>query len=340
MLKRFKQRYGFGLHFALTLLVFCELVAWGQAGRYTLLDWLALGALYIALAFLALDLLDRFQANDLPSLALVGGFFGVLRATVTSQLTESLDALATDALLVPMGVQMVMFVLAFYSFRLLHTQGNSGTLSFSLAVTAGVFWGIWSRWSGELRSVNLAPPILEDSLPYTLLGLLAIAISAALLQPLRAQADNWQLMPYEGALAGGILAVTFVLRLQDGYLSPFGVGANAALLAAMGYMLWRSRELRGRSPLAPLERASGPNLPAWLSLVLPFTLTALGTYLVSDVENLPLYANVTLVLWFILSIAWLPTVSLWLGGLLYIRFNRAIHADEELLEDATDAPTP
>ncbi|MEL7674765.1 MAG: hypothetical protein AAGU78_13570, partial [Chloroflexota bacterium] len=102
--------WGARLSFAALLLVASELIVWQRPAEYGPLDWLALIAVYLALAAIALDLVARLRAADAPSLLLVAGVYGLANGTLIGHVATR--DLPVSLIVRPLGAQPLAFLAA------------------------------------------------------------------------------------------------------------------------------------------------------------------------------------------------------------------------------------
>lgn len=324
LLSFFSGRWALRWLFGLLLLLGAEVIAWGEAADYGLLDWLALFLIYFAFAALALDAIVRYRAHEIKSLFLMAGIFGLGRGLLLSVMPNSAEAFVLDLGLMALGAQVLVFGLAYACFRLLISGEASGPRHFLVALASGAIWGVWLRWYPELESVNIAPPTLSQAL-IACLGLFLLSGLAALLLPtgfnMRDEYD-WLLTPYEYAAMSLILFVTLVMRSSDGYIEPIGAGIMAVLLFVLSLMLILSKNNRRIIPLLDLTPPQKPNLPGWFVLVLPLLLVGALSYNLVDTAEEPLIAQLVLRAILIFGSLWLPIISTLLGVQIMTRLTR------------------
>jgi hypothetical protein len=311
MLTLINHRWVSRLHFGFWLLIYGELVAWQNAANYAPQDWLALAVIYLALGTICLDFIERMQVNHLRMLLLVGGLFGLARALTVSVIRVDADHFAIDLIFLPLGIEVLMFLLAFYSFQYL-ASGKAPTLyAFTLAAVVGFAWGTWSRWSPDLESVNIVAPNWDESLPYVVVALVLAGIIHLILH--RDAESDWLLTPYEWAAAGGVLVVTAILRGNAGHIDLIGFGVIVLLLVIITLMLFFTRQTRSTSLLADFKPSQHPQVIQWLPALIPFALCAWAAYNLSDGDKTPVQATAFFRLLLIFGLAWLPLVSITIG---------------------------
>lgn len=311
------------LHFGALLLVYMELVAWQHAARYDLLDWLGLLVIYTALGAIALDLIVRFRAIEIKSLLLVAGVFAVLRSALVVPIQLDSDHLVARLIFLTLGAAVLIFLLTWMSFRLLASGEASGMWAFLLAGGIGLAWGVWAGWFAPLAVLDVSRPEVSDSLPFVLLGLAAVGFMPQVLRPpTTMQTQDWLLMPYEWAAAGGVVLVTLILRGDQGYLDGVGAGILLMLLITVIFMLAFTVSLRRGTPLRLITPPQRPLLIGWLLILIPFTLMGWLAYTLSEVKEEPIQAALLFRVILIFGASWLPIVSILLGINIMSRMTR------------------
>ncbi len=308
--------------FTMLLLCFGELVPWYQAGTYSVLDWLVVALIYLALAAITLDLLVRWQTTEWPTVFFVAAVFGLLHSSlVTLGLFQNLPlSLAFYAT----GVQTLMYLLAYGSFRFLYSGKIAVKWLYGLAPIVGITWGIWTRWFPKLDAVQLPVPALGETLPYTVLGLLFSALVVFYL-PLTTEItrDDWLLLPFEWASSAIVIFVLFIMRLEGGYLPLLGVVVVAIILTLVVMMLWFSQKTQpDRSSFRIVIRPQRELLIQWVLMIFPFSLMAWVGYRLPGTGNESIQATVLFGLLVIFGILWLPLFSIQIGVRAFMELGR------------------
>jgi hypothetical protein len=302
--------------------VFGELIAWQNAADYAPLDWLAVLAIYLGLGAVLLDVMVRYRASDWLSLMLVAGMFAIIQGTVITLATVQSENLPQNLGLRTLGIMPLMFLLAYASFRLLASGEATGFFAFIGAALLGLGWGTWARWFPEVENVLVTAPELNESLPYVIGGLILVGIFPRIFRPPESMESlDWMLTPVEGAIAGGVLVVAFVLRSSEGYIDTLGSGIALGLLLMIGFMLVATRTTRRGIPLSKITPPQKPLLVGWLIILLPFAgLAWLGFNLVDGDD--PIHATIFFGALLIFGLLWLPMLSTWLGITIMSRLTR------------------
>jgi hypothetical protein len=310
------------IHFSLLLLVFGELVAWQNAADYSPLDWLAVLAIYLGLGALLLDILVRYLASDWLSLMLVAGIFALIHGTLITLTAVQTDNLPQNLGLRTLGIMPLMFLLAYASFRLLSSGEATGLFAFLIAAVVGIGWGIWARWLPEVDHVAVTHITFEESFPFVIGGLVLVSLFPFVYRlPESMDVIDWLLTPFEGAMAGGVLIVAFILRSSDGYIDTIGSAIALSLLLMIGFMLVATRTTRRGIPLRKITPPKKPLLLGWLIILLPFTGLAWLGFNLTDGDE-PVYASVFFGALLIFGLLWLPMISTWMGISVMTRLTR------------------
>ena len=106
--------WGTRLSFAALLLVFSEWVVWQTPTTFSALDWGGIAAVYIALAAISLDLIERFQVNEVFSLLILAGLYGVVNGTLISHVTA--NDLPFSLVIRPLAAQPLAWIGALAAF--------------------------------------------------------------------------------------------------------------------------------------------------------------------------------------------------------------------------------
>jgi hypothetical protein len=309
------------LHFGAVLLVFGELIAWQNAASYSVLDWLAISLIYLALGAILLDLVVRWNINNFTSLLLVGGLFGLTQATLISLAATQANFLARALVFRPLGMEVIAFLLAFLSFRLLISGEATGLFAFLIALGIGALWGIWVRWFAVWEEVLIPYPDFAPSSMATILGLVGIGVLPLLLPKTpEMTVQDWKLTPYEAAAAGIVLLVAFVLRME--YIGDLPLTLSLSLAGMIVFMLFFTRNARRGNLLEKVTPPRPPLIIGWLILLIPFAIMGALGYLLVGEGPVPVHANALFAIMAFAGILWLPLISVMVGFGLLIQMGR------------------
>lgn len=309
------------LGFTLLLLTFSELITWYDAHHYSLFDWLAIIVIYLALAAISLDLIARWYSQEWLNVLIVGGIYGIVQSgLVTLGLYQDLPI---SFLLHATGAQTVMFVLAYGAFRFLYTGKLPELWFYGIAPLVGLAGGIWTRWLPELDSINQPVPELGETLPYTVIALIACALVVFyLILPDEVEREDWLLLPMEWAIAGGLLVVTLILRLDSGAISTWGLVMAGAVASMLGLMLWFIKSV---FPTAEFKLALEPDgrlLTRWIVMFIPFSVAVWIGYQLPGNDGSSIQSNILFILLAIFGAVWLPLVSIRVSFRAFIELSK------------------
>ncbi|MBN1202051.1 MAG: hypothetical protein JXJ20_09365 [Anaerolineae bacterium] len=314
--------WGARLSFGALLLVFSEWVVWQTPTEYDLLEWGALAAIYLALAAVMLDLIARFNASDIFSLLLVAGIYGLINATLISHITTR--DLPLSLIMRPLSAQPLAFLGALAAFQVLASGRATGPFDFVIALGVGLVWGVWVRWfpvtsEESIPTVDIGPALLA-----LLIGLLACALIRYLV-PRAAiyRREDWQLLPAEWWIVGGVLAFTAVIGNYQGYITNAGLALAGLLAGFMVITLYTTLPMRRDAfYLASVTPPRRPNPAAWLILIIPFLLAGwIGYSLPGSGDQSP-QSDLLFGALMGFGIVWLPAVSTVIGVRAFIQLAR------------------
>ncbi len=314
--------WGMRLSFAALLLVFSEWVVWQQPTNFNVLEWGAIAAVYLALAATALDLIERLQVNDVFSLLILAGLYGLVNATLISHITTR--DLPISLVIRPLAAQPLAFMLALAAFLMLASGRKARPLDAGVALTAGLAWGIWVRWFPVVSDESVPDVDLIPALLALAIGLLACGVIRWALPPADLyRREDWRLTRVERGLMGAILWAALVIGYAQDQITGTGLLLIAVLGGMMIVMLYATVRLRRRiSWLDSITPPRRPNLAAWVFLVALFLLAGwIGFRLPGEgdgsVQSDLLFGALTG-----FGIVWPPAVSALIGVRAFVQMAR------------------
>lgn len=321
MLESLRERWtgwAVRLNFAALLLIFSELVVWQRPTAYTLIEWIALGVLYIAFAALALDLFVRMRVNETFSLFMIAGLYGIANGTLISHVTAT--DLPASLLARPMAALPLAFMGAFATFQILNSGRATGPLDFGVALIAGLAWGVWVRWF---------PVVADEVVPVVEIGtpIAALTITGVLVMLMRFagppadvyRGEDWQLTWIEWAFAAGALLIALIY----GYLRDLITDPALLVITLLGgfmvsVIFVTARLRREGSFLKSITPPRRPNPVAWLILLPPFLLMGWVGYNLPGSGDSSIQSDILVGGLLGFAIVWPPAVSLLSGLRAYI----------------------
>lgn len=325
MLELIRERWtGWGarLSFAALLLMFSELVVWQRPTSYTTQEWLALGGLYLAFGALALDLMVRLRVNEIFSLFLLAGLYGLVNATLISHVTST--DLPLSLLVRPMAAQPLAFMGALGAFRLMSSGRATGPLDAAIALALGLVWGVWVRWF---------PIVSDDPVPAAAIGeaLAALAVAGVVCMLLRFvtppveifRREDWQLEWAEWIVMAAVPLVALVYGYNQAQVSEpalFALVMLGSFIASLVYVTARLR--RESSLLDSITPPRRPNPAAWLILLLPFLLAGWIGYRLPGSGESSIQSDILFGALIGFALFWPPAVSVLSGLRAYLHMAR------------------
>ncbi|MCB9438589.1 MAG: hypothetical protein H6673_16575 [Anaerolineales bacterium] len=303
------------LAFALLLLGFTEFVAWQQAATYSLVDWLAVLAIYAALSTALLDALARWYTHPWSSVLLVGGVFGLAHSSLITLSVH--HNLPVSVLFYATGLGTLMFLLAFQSFRFLYCGAFSLQWLYGLTPIIGFLVGVWLHWVPEIRTAGVNVPSLGDSLPYIVAMLLLPALLIFYLPlPRRIEREDWLLQPLEWGAVGVVLGSVVVLRLP--HFTLLSTTILGVILAILLLMLWFAHRTLPSNPLFLPIAPTQQRIIRWVVMFVPFSVVAWVAYqLPGDFQAIVLFGAVAA-----FGVLWPPIVSIVISFQAFIEMGR------------------
>ncbi len=315
----------FRLLFAALLLFGGEALVWPHIGGRGPLDWALALVGYGLLATLWLDLTIRYRVRDLFGLMAQAGFYALLAALLIHPQYSYAD-LPTSLMTRVMGAQALIalemggLLIALTSSRRRAQQVAPLLIG---AVVVGLAWGSWLRWwppDQELPPVELSLLLVVGI--GGVVGILALTLLNARLTQ-ATPVDSLRLS--RGELGGVVIGLLVMLgvRLLQGVVDPGALLVSALLLLLCWAILWfRGRE-KGATLLDrcfPTPDHRPPQLPVLVAAAILFLVISVIAFQAprlgfGEVDQLR-FIGVGFTAY---GLAWLPTVSLVLGGRAFMR---------------------
>ena len=314
--------WGVRLSFSALLLVFSEGIIWQAPAEFNVFDWVGVGLVYLALGAVLLDLIVRLRVNEVFSLLLIAGLYGLLDATLISHITTR--DLPVSLFVRPLAAQPLVFLLALAAFQILTSGRATGPVEFGVALAAGLAWGVWVRW---------LPVVSDEPIPETDIGpaLAAVGIGLVVCGLLRRwpspaaiyRREDWLLTLPEWVLAGGVLVGALALGIAQDTISGPGAGIVVTLIVFILMMLTITQSTRrGPSYLHRVTPPRRPNLAAWLILLIPFLVAGWIGYNLPGGEDSSVQSEILFGALTGFGIVWLPTVSAVAGVRAFVQLAR------------------
>lgn len=325
MLEMLRERgtgWGTRFSFAVVLAGFSELIVWQTPTTFSALEWIGLAAVYLALAAVILDLMTRFHVNDIFSLLLIAGVYGLVDATLISRITT--QDLPISLIVRPLSAQPLAFLAALAAFQILASGRATGPLDFVVALGIGLVWGVWVRWFPVVSDQPVPGVEIGTALIVLAVWLLACLVVRRALPPADIyQPDDWLLTPLEWLVSGGALGIALAVGVARDAIPQDDLGIVVGLLTFLITMLYATRVLRrGASYLGTITPPRRPNPAAWLILVVPFLVAGWIGYRLpgsgdSSVQSDILFGALTG-----FGLLWPPAVSTLIGVKAFIQLSR------------------
>ena len=308
--------WGARLTFAALLLVASELIVWQAPLQYDLMDWLALIAVYLALAAIALDLVARLRAADAPSLLLVAGVYGLANGTLIGHVATR--DLPVSLIVRPLGAQPLAFLAALGALWLLLSGRAPHLLA---AAIGGVAWGGWGRWAPGASDGAIPLGSAVTALVAAALGLAACLLIAFLAPraPVERR-DDWLLGPVEWIASGAVLLAALIWGVARG---DIGASVVVTLIAYMLGALIATRGLRAdRCALDAVTPPRAPHVAGWVAASALFLIAGGVGYALPGSGNRSAQGDLLIGLLTAFGILWLPVVSALVGMRAFVQLAR------------------
>lgn len=297
-----------------------EIILWPQTPGRDVLDLAIAGIGYVTLAAALLDLMQRERVRDVIGLLALAGLAAYAAALLLHP-RVALENIPLTLLSRMLGAPTAAVLVALVAWLAL----ARGRLTFGLLIAsalAGAAWGLYGRWFPTV-AIPAGP---ETPLPTLLIAAIAVLALVALLAVLLRRApltpDALRLSRPGWAVVALALAVLLALRLAQGQADALSLGIVAALAVFTALILHLYRRPRDATLL---DRALPPDplRPSLLLAGVAFVAAGVVTYPLPRAAggSDPLGVLGALLLAF--GVAWLPALSLVVGGRALIRQLRA-----------------
>jgi hypothetical protein len=314
--------WGTRLSFGALLLVFSEWIVWQTPTEFTALEWAGLAALYLALAALSLDLIERFHVNDVFSVLVLAGLYGLVNGTLISHVVTR--DLPFSLVIRPLAAQPLAFIGALAAFQILTSGRATGPLDFLAALLVGLVWGIWVRWfpvvaEEPVPEVEIAPALIALAVGLLACGLIRRALPTADIY----RREDWRLTRIEWGLTGAVVWAALVIGYARKDITGTGLGIVVGLGGFLIVLLHVTLKLRRKTSL--LERITPPrrpNLAAWVVVIAPFLLAGWIGYQLPGSGDDSIQSDLLFGALTGFGIVWPPAVSALIGVRTFVQLAR------------------
>jgi hypothetical protein len=310
------------LSLGVMLLVFSEWIVWQTPTQFSVFEWAGLAAVYLAFAAITLDLIERFQVNDVFSVLVLAGLYGLVNATLISHVTTR--DLPLSLIVRPLAAQPLAWIGAIAAFQILASGRATGPADFGVALAAGFVWGLWVRWFPEVSDDPIPSVGIGSALVALALGLTACLIVRLIAPPADIyRREDWRLNRVEWAAMGAILWAAMVIGYAQENITNTALALALMLGGLMVVMLYVTLRVRRKtSLLASVTPPRKPNPAAWIVLIVPFLLAGWIGFSIpgsgdSSAQSDLLFGALTG-----FGIVWLPAVSALIGVRVFVQLAR------------------
>jgi hypothetical protein len=264
----------------------------------------------------------RLRVNEIFSLFLLAGLYGLVNATLIGHVTST--DLPLSLLARPMAAQPLAFMGAFGAFRLLSNGRATGPLDAVIALALGVVWGVWVRWF---------PVVSDDPVPAAAIGeaVAVLAVAGVVCMVLRFvtppveifRREDWQLAWPEWMVMATVPLVALIYGYNQAQISEqalFALVILGSFIASLVYVTARLR--RDSSLLDSITPPRRPNPAAWLILLLPFLLAGWIGYRLPGSGESSIQSDILFGALIGFALFWPPAVSVLSGLRAYLHMAR------------------
>jgi hypothetical protein len=300
-----------------------EVLLWNNLQTKTFIDWVVILIGTMILSMVVLDLLVRLRLRDLAGLMTLAGLFALFNSLMINPQSTLFDLPRTLVTRVTgahslIALEMLVLFLALLS----GSRGLFQRVIWIGVIAVGLAWGTWMRWSSTLDAGMVTPVDRQTMLIVGVIGALIVGLIYFLLSRTSNQlrAEKVLLTRIEWSAVSISLLVLLMIRLAQGALPSTGLVIVTVVSILCYAILWFRQSTR----LPPFSQALFPPQqfrPVWfMGLVSLFLFASLLAYDAPEIRVGDFNQLSIIVYGFTLyGLAWLPTVSLWLGMRAYLR---------------------